>query len=107
MAITLATVKGPHFLQGDAVNNATTVGRLKPSSSTAERVYSMSVVAKHNNAGRVFFGESPGLTTALDNGLGPGDSLELEPTATWMDLRDFYLLCDVANDGIDIRAVMA
>jgi hypothetical protein len=71
----------------------------------AQRVKSVTIVAKTSNSGQVYVGGSDVASTTND-GLAPGDSLSI-PAENWLDLADLYVDSDMSGEGVDMWAVKA
>ena len=71
----------------------------------AQRVKSVTIVAKTSNTGQVYVGGSDVASTTND-GMAPGDALSI-PAENWLDLNDLYVDSDVNGDGVDFWAVKA
>tara|TARA_Y100000310_G_C20354540_1_gene656000 strand:+ start:66 stop:365 length:300 start_codon:yes stop_codon:yes gene_type:complete len=74
-------------------------------SGTAQRVKSVSVVAKDNNTSAVYFGGSD-VDSDTVRGLGPGDSLSVT-AVNWVDLATFFIDVAVSGEGVDYYAIKA
>ena len=73
--------------------------------ASAQRVRSVTIIAKTTNAGQVYVGGSDVASTTND-GLNPGDELEV-PAENWLDLADIYIDVDTNGEGVDFYAVKA
>ena len=73
--------------------------------ASAQRVRSVTIIAKTTNTGQVYVGGSDVASTTND-GLNPGDELEI-PADNWLDLADLYLDVDTNGEGVDFYAVKA
>jgi len=71
----------------------------------AQRVKSVTIVAKISNTGQVYVGGSD-VASATNDGMAPGDSLSI-PAENWLDLNDLYVDSDVNGEGVDFWAVKA
>jgi hypothetical protein len=71
----------------------------------AQRVKSVTIVAKISNSGQVYVGGSDVASTTND-GMAPGDSLSI-PAENWLDLNDLYVDSDFNGEGVDFWAVKA
>lgn len=69
----------------------------------AQRVKSVTIVAKTSNAGQVYLGGSD-VASTTNNGMAPGDALSI-PAENWLDLSDLYIDSDINGDGVDFWAV--
>ena len=97
----MAASETPTLVSGDktvaAAGTAEALG-------TAQRVRSITVVAKDNNTGRVYVGGSD-VATTVNRGLGAGDVLTHTSAGGWFDLADVYVDVDVSGEGVDYYAV--
>ena len=73
--------------------------------ASAQRVRSVTIIAKTTNTGQVYVGGSDVASTTND-GLNPGDELEI-PADNWLDLADLYVDVDTNGEGVDFYAVKA
>jgi len=73
--------------------------------AAAQRVKSLTVIAKTGNTNNVYVGGSDVATTTND-GLAPGDALDI-PAINWIDLADVYIDVDTNGEGVDFYAIKA
>ena len=73
--------------------------------ASTQRVSAVTIIAKSGNTGQIYVG-GPLVTTATNNGLDPGASIEI-PADNWMDLNKIWLDADVSGNGVDFYARLA
>jgi len=73
--------------------------------AAAQRVKSVTIIAKVGNTNNVYIGGSDVASTTND-GIAAGDSLKIT-AKNWLDLNDIYLDVDTSGEGVDFYAVKA
>ena len=95
--------KAPTFLSSEKTVASTATAEAL--ASAAQRVRSVTVLAKLGNSGKVYLGGSD-VTTSTNDGLDPGDVVTI-PAENWLDLKDIFIDVDTNGEGVDFYAVKA
>ena len=99
----MARTNTPTYIADEKVATAGTASSLND--GTAQRVRSITVMAKLDNTSNVWIGGSD-VATASYGGIVPGEGKE-SPSENWMDLADTYIMVAVNGEGVDFFAVKA
>ena len=100
----MAASETPTLVSADKTVAA--AGTAEAISATAQRVRSVTIVAKDNNTGRVYVGGAD-VASTVNRGLQAGDVLTHTSASGWLDLADVYVDADVSGEGVDYYAVKA
>ena len=98
----MANSETPVLISGE--KTVTTAGTAEAIDS-ANRVKTITIIAKTGNIGQVYVGGSD-VASSTNDGLDAGETLSIE-AANWMDLADIYLDVDTNGEGVDFYAVKA
>ncbi len=63
-------------------------------------VYGVTLVAKENNAGKIWIGGED-VSTAAGDGLNPGQTITWEWDRRYIHTQDIYIIVAVTGDGVD------
>lgn len=96
------SVANPVLISGE---KTVAVAGTRVALAAAQRVKSLTVIAKVGNTGQVYLGGSDVAATTND-GLDARESLDIAPV-NWLDLADLFLDADVNGEGVDFYAVKA
>ncbi len=99
----MAASETPTLISGD--KTVTTAGTAE-ALAAAQRVRSVTIVAKDSNTGRIYVGGSD-VASTVNRGLQAGDVLTHTSASGWLDLADVYVDSDVNGEGVDYYAVKA
>ena len=100
----MAASETPTLISGD--KTVAVAGTAEALSATAQRVRSVTIVAKDTNTGRVYVGGAD-VASTTNGGLQAGDSLTHTSVSGWLDLPDLYVDASVSGEGVDYYAVKA
>lgn len=98
----MAVSNSPTFVSGE---KTVTASGTREALASAQRVKSLTIVAKTGNTGQVYVGGDD-VSTSTNDGLYPGDSVRI-PAVNWLNLADIYLDVDTGGEGVDYYAVKA
>ncbi len=99
----MAASETPTLISGD--KTVTAAGTAEALAS-AQRVRSVTIVAKDDNTGRIYVGGSD-VSSSTNRGLQAGDVLTHTSASGWQDLADIFIDAAVSGEGVDYYAVKA